>query len=240
MTTPFRAMARSFPLDRLGPSFDMFSFPFSPLSRTFAYAGFKAIVVRLGYLLLHRPAPRPEGEDRSQQDEADGHRSRRFPAFGMFVRGVAVSEVVNAPELMFDHGSTPFRGCDWEPRSPRGPWPVFRRSNGRPGGIRTRTSPLLPGAPSGHAYSESHGAERYNSRSSHTLSKTSHSSHGRGKLHGLPPGLSNPRCRMWYFTCRPLYLPPYPTDAPFGIRHLLRTAQSGLEAKLYPLPLKAG
>ena len=113
-------------------------------------------------------------------------------------------------------------------------------SSGRPGGIRTRTSPLIPGAPSGHAYSESHGAERYNSRSSRTLSKTSHSSHGRGKLHGFSPGLSNPRCRMWYFTCRPLYLPPYPTDAPFGIRHLLRTAQPGLEAKLYPLPLKAG
>ena len=38
--------------------------------------------------------------------------------------------------------------------------------------------------------------------------------------------------RMRNFTCRPLYLPSYPTNAPFGIWHLLRTAQSGLEAAL--------
>ena len=186
MTTPSRVMARSFPLDRSGPSFDMSSFPVFPLGRTFAHAGFKAVFVRLGYLLFHRPTSHPEGEDRSQQNEADSYRSLRFSAFDMFVHGVAVSEVVNALELVFAHGSSPFRGCDWEPRSPRGPWPAFRRLSGRPGGIRTRTSPLLPGAPSGHAYFEFHEAERYNSRSSHTLSKISHSSHGRANFTDIP------------------------------------------------------
>ena len=175
---------------------------------------------------VHRdPHQEPEGDS---AHEPDGVRLR--DALQGVVPAVAVPEVVNALELMFAHGSTPFRGCGREPRPPRGPWPAFRRSSGRPGGIRTRTSPLLPGAPPGHAYSGSHGAERYNSRSSRTLSETSHPSHGRGKLHGLPPGLSNPRCRMRHFTRRPPCLPPYPTDAPFGIRHLLRTAQSGLEA----------
>ena len=174
---------------------------------------------------VHRdPHQEPEGDSAR---EPDGVRLRDAPQ-GV-VPAVAVSEVVNALELMFAHGSTPFRGCDREPRSPRGPWPAFRRSNGRPGGIRTRTSPLLPGAPPGRAYSGSHGAEWYNSQSSHLLSIFIQVTAG-ANFTGLHPVYQIPRYRMWNFTCRLLYLPPYPTDAPFGIRHLLRTAQSGLEA----------
>lgn len=47
-----------------------------------------------------------------------------------------------------------------------------------------------------------------------------------------------PRYRMWYFTCRPLYLPPYPTNAPFGIWHFAH-GSIWFGSELYPLPLKA-
>lgn len=119
-----------------------------------------------------------------------------------------------------------------EPRLPRGPWVAFwRLISGRPGGARTRTPLLLPGAPSGHVYSEFHGVEWYNSRSSHMLSIFIRVTAG-ANFTGLYPVYQIPRYRMRNFTCRPLYLPPYPTNAPFGIWHLLRTAHSGLEAAL--------
>lgn len=81
------------------------------------------------------------------------------------------------------------------------------------------------------ANSESHGAEWYNSQSSYMLSVFIRVTAG-VNFTGLYPVYQIPRYRMWNFTCRLLYLPPYPTNAPFGIWHLLRTAQSGLEAAL--------
>ena len=80
-------------------------------------------------------------------------------------------------------------------------------------------------------YSEFHGAEWYNSQSSHMLSIFIRVTAG-ANFTGLYPVYQIPRYRMWNFTCRLLYLPPYPTNAPLGIWHLLRTAQSGLEAAL--------
>ena len=109
--------------------------------------------------------------------------------------------------------------------------PFRRLINGRPGGARTRTSLLLPGAPSGHVFSGFHGAVWYNSRSSHMPSVFIRVTAG-ANFTGLYPVYQIPRYRMRNFTCRPLYLPPYPTNAPFGIWHLLRTAHSGLKATL--------